>query len=106
MGLLRGIYGADGPSPSAGDAWLISRICEHFHCTPSAAARELEAPTSFLMLDAMRMREFVGMAQEFKRWEDSPVPAKGDKRDCPLSDHQQAVLDRVARAAEPYGGFV
>ena len=66
----------------------------------------MEAPTSFLMLDAMHMRGFYGAAREFKRWEDEPHPKTGEKRDCPLTDHQHAVLDRVARAAEPYGGYV
>lgn len=52
------------------------------------------------------MRGFHRLAQEHKRWEDEPHPKTGSKRECPLSDHQQAVLDRVARAADDYGGFV
>lgn len=98
------MYGAEGPSPSTGDAWLISRVCAEFGCTPSQAVAELEAPTSFLLLDAMHMRAFHSMALEHKRWEDAH--AAGSKRDCPLSDHQQAILDRVARAADDYGGYV
>ena len=66
----------------------------------------MEAPTSWLLLDAMHMRAFYAMAVEYKRWEDEPIPKTGNKRDCPLSDHQQAILDRVARAASDFGGYM
>ena len=45
------------------------------------------------------------MAREYKRWEDAP-DRNGSKPDCPLDDYQQAILDRVARAADEYGGYM
>lgn len=64
-------------------AWIISVICEAFHCTPSVAEAELErdnAREEPLLFDVLDLRSFADAKREFdaatqaNRQIDSPTP--------------------------------
>ena len=46
--------------------WLISRICEEFHCLPSQAVREWDADDEGLVLDVIELR---GYARAKAAWD-------------------------------------
>ena len=46
--------------------WLISRICEEFHCLPSQAVREWDADDMGLVLDVLELR---GYARAKAAWD-------------------------------------
>mgnify|MGYP005812539395 FL=1 len=67
---LNGVPGAEAPS-----AWIISRICEEFHCTPSVAIAELDQDYRRLIFEIMRMRVYAAAKSRFDNM------SKGEKLD-------------------------
>lgn len=55
--------------------WVISRVCEEFHCLPSQAVRELMNDPANLALDIMEFRAYARakeLLDNAKRPEDVP----------------------------------
>lgn len=59
----------------APEAWIVSRICEEFGCTPSQALYELDETPWPLVFDVMELRAFARAKQtvdDAKKAEDIP----------------------------------
>ncbi len=67
---LNGVPGAKVPS-----AWIISRVCEEFHCTPSVAIAELERDYRRIIFEILRMRVYAAAKHRFDNM------SKGEKLD-------------------------
>lgn len=61
MRLQLALDGEPGAQPP--DAWVISRICEEFHCLPSQARRELAEHDGDLVFDILSLRSYVRAKQ-------------------------------------------
>jgi len=80
--------------------WLISRICEEFHCLPSQAIREWDDDAYGLALDVIELR---GYARAKRAWDDATDAQDADATDRLLQDEAvQTVAEmehRLAKAA-------
>ena len=57
------------------DGWIISRICEEFHCLASEAIRELERDYRKLVFEILKMRVYAASKHRFDHMK------KGDNLD-------------------------
>ena len=75
--------------------WIISRICEEFHCLPTRAALELDQDPEQMALHILPLRAF----QRAKSLHDSADTAEKRKRlpDSPLIDFIQEIEFERAR---------
>ena len=71
----------DGAASEPPEEWVISRVCEEFHCLPSAAIEELEAGPLNLATDIIMLRAYA----EAKRAVDG-AKSEDDLPNSPLID--------------------
>jgi hypothetical protein len=71
------------PDVEPPEEWIISRICEEFHCLPSQAARELLDHDGTLVMDILALRNYAH-AQQY---------VKDAKSDVKMSPAVQQVFD-------------
>jgi hypothetical protein len=51
--------------------WVISRVCEEFHCLPSQAVRELEQDPDRLALNILSLRDYARAKRVYDSTTDS-----------------------------------
>lgn len=67
--------------------WWVSLVCEHFHCMPSVALREIETAPMFLLETIVMFRAYAQARRDLKAAE-----ARGDK-EAGLDPKYADVLD-------------
>lgn len=84
----------EGSSPPEG--WIVSRICEEFHCLPSQAIAELKIDYRRLVFDILKMRAYAAAKSRFDNMK------KGDNLDdVPMIE--QVIENEVAIIKESNG---
>lgn len=58
---------SEGPPP---EEWIISRVCEEFHCLPSQAVRELEHGDAPLLFTILELRAYARAKAELDSTDD------------------------------------
>jgi len=72
---LDGVEGASAPIE-----WIISRVCEEFHCLPSQAEAELDNPDS-IALEIIQLRAYAKTKAQIDR-----AKSEDDMPDGPMVD--------------------
>lgn len=88
-GLHRALEGV--PGSAAPFEWTIGRVCDEFHCLPSAALRELETDPLRLVETIMMLRSYANVKEAVDR------RIAGHKVDLPDGPLLRLVLKNVER---------
>ena len=79
--------------------WLISRVCDEFHCVPSQAIRELERDPE-LVFEVMELRAYAQTKEQMDRAENQSDVPTGPMADL-VGDIEVALFhERKARLTD------
>lgn len=72
------------------DEWIVSRVCEEFHCTPSVAREEIDADVDNQLFKIIEMRAYEKAKQAFDEGQKEPDVQK--RPSGPLIDKVRGIF--------------